>query len=44
LSAISSLDSAGCPVAVDASTVKTTAAMRSDRYSPAICSSVGERS
>jgi len=44
LSAISSLDSAGFPVKVPASTVNTTAAIRRDRYRAATCSSVGERS
>ena len=43
-SAISSDDSAGCPVAVPASTVNTTAAIDSDRYMSAICGSVGVRS
>ena len=43
-SAISSLDSAGCPVAVDASTVNTTAAMFSDRYRSAIAARDGVRS
>ena len=43
-SAISALEIGGWPVAVDASTVKTTAAMFSDRYMSAICASVGVRS
>src|SRR6516164_8519939 len=41
---MSSLDSAGCPVNVEESTVKTTAAMFWDRYRSAIRSSDGARS
>ncbi len=43
-SAISSLDSAGCPMAVVASTVKITAIICCSRYNAAICSTVGARS